>query len=147
MEAVSLIIFCGFSVDYPLHVVQAYVQERRAGAGVKEALREVGFAVASGCLTTVGAASFLLCCEILLFRRFGQVLMANMIFALLFALLWIPSCLEFQRTLPSFPCCPCRSKSTERSSVPRLNLEVIRKQGSPPEGFEALDGGTPRRRA
>ena len=23
MEAVSLIIFCGFSVDYPLHVVQA----------------------------------------------------------------------------------------------------------------------------
>ena len=27
----SLIIFCGFSVDYPLHVVQAYVQERQKG--------------------------------------------------------------------------------------------------------------------
>merc|ERR1740130_1798476 len=64
MEAVSLIIFCGFSVDYPLHVVQAYVQERREGAGVREALKEVGFAVASGCITTVGAASFLCLCEI-----------------------------------------------------------------------------------
>eukprot|EP00439_Symbiodinium_sp_Y106_P045782 s258_g5.t2 len=56
MEAVSLIIFCGFSVDYPLHVVQAYVQERSKGSGVRRALREVGGAVASGCATTCGAA-------------------------------------------------------------------------------------------
>lgn len=154
MEAVSLIIFCGFSVDYPLHVVQAYVQERRAGAGVKEALREVGFAVASGCLTTVGAAAFLLCCEIRLFRRFGQVLMANMTFALLFALLWIPAVLEFASLIPCGCCCPCRSKSRSSAreadgggrQVPRLNLAGMRFSDDPPEGFEELSGGiTPRR--
>lgn len=100
MEAVSLIIFCGFSVDYPLHVVQAYVMERSAGAGVREALREVGFAVASGCITTVGAAAFLFMCEITIFRRFGQVLIANMLFALLFALLWIPALLEWREMTP-----------------------------------------------
>merc|ERR1712137_251438 len=100
MEAVSLIIFCGFSVDYPLHVVQAYVMERSAGAGVREALREVGFAVASGCATTVGAAAFLFMCEITIFRRFGQVLIANMLFALLFALLWTPALLEFREMTP-----------------------------------------------
>ncbi|CAE7575413.1 KCNH6 [Symbiodinium sp. CCMP2456] len=44
MEAVSLIIFCGFSVDYPLHVVQAYVQERSKGAPVEEfVIYESGF--------------------------------------------------------------------------------------------------------
>lgn len=100
MEAVSLIIFCGFSVDYPLHVVQAYVMERSMGAGVREALREVGFAVASGCITTVGAAAFLFMCEITIFRRFGQVLIANMLFALLFALLWIPALLEWRQMTP-----------------------------------------------
>lgn len=149
MEAVSLIIFCGFSVDYPLHVVQAYVQERREGAGVREALKEVGFAVASGCITTVGAASFLCLCEIRIFRRFGQVLMANMIFALLFALLWIPALLEWKELTP------CRSGTGKSASkkesnvdsgyaaprVPHLDLATTPLQSrSWPEGFEALGG-------
>lgn len=168
MEAVSLIIFCGFSVDYPLHVVQAYVQERRAGAGVRQALHEVGYAVASGCITTVGAAAFLLMCEIRIFKRFGQVLMANMVFALLFALIWIPALLEWRELTP------CKTRNTAASAdkgaaavsanpsrglsalgqlrravsrprVPRLNLASAQLQDTgPPEGFEALGGGTPR---
>lgn len=95
MEAVSLIIFCGFSVDYPLHVVQSHISEHAAkGTGARQALREVGCAVASGCVTTCGAAVFLLLCEIRLFTRFGQVLICNMIFSLLFAIVWIPAALE-----------------------------------------------------
>jgi len=94
MEAVSLIIFCGFSVDYPLHVVQAYVHERQRGAKVRHAIGEVGSAVASGCVTTCGAAMFLLFCEIRIFTRFGQVLVVNMVCSLIFALLWIPAVLE-----------------------------------------------------
>eukprot|EP00913_Durusdinium_trenchii_P012735 g11958.t1 len=97
MEAVSLIIFCGFSVDYPLHVVQAYVQERQKGAHIRHALREVGSAVASGCVTTCGAALFLLFCQIRIFTRFGQVLVVNMLCSLIFALLWIPAVLELCR--------------------------------------------------
>lgn len=168
MEAVSLIIFCGFSVDYPLHVVQAYVQERRAGAGVRQALHEVGYAVASGCITTVGAASFLMMCEIIIFKRFGQVLIANMIFALLFALIWIPALLEWRELTPckmSSSASPADKSASATSSnpststsalgrlkdavsrprVPRLNLASAQSQSStPPEGFEALGGGTPR---
>lgn len=94
MEAVSLIIFCGFSVDYPLHVVQAYVHERQRGAKVQDAIGEVGSAVASGCVTTCGAAVFLLFCQIRIFTRFGQVLVVNMVCSLVFALLWIPAVLE-----------------------------------------------------
>lgn len=94
MEVVSLIIFCGFSVDYPLHVVQAYVHERQRGAKVQDAINEVGSAVASGCVTTCGAAVFLLFCQIRIFTRFGQVLVVNMVCSLVFALLWIPAVLE-----------------------------------------------------
>jgi len=95
MEAVSLIIFCGFSVDYPLHIVQAHIQEHGSkGTGAQQALREVGWAVVSGCVTTCGAASFLMFCEIRIFRRFGQVLICNMVFSLIFALVWIPAALE-----------------------------------------------------
>merc|ERR1712137_1200687 len=149
MEAVSLIIFCGFSVDYPLHVVQAYVMERSAGAGVREALREVGFAVASGCATTVGAAAFLFMCEITIFRRFGQVLIANMLFALLFALLWIPALLEFREMTP----CRTRHKGSSTSRSTGLSIGSFAASSeargsfvppsnpteeSAPEGFEAL---------
>lgn len=97
MEAVSLIIFCGFSVDYPLHVVQAYVHERQRGAKVQDAIGEVGSAVASGCVTTCGAAVFLLFCQIRIFTRFGQVLVVNMLCSLVFALLWIPAVLELRQ--------------------------------------------------
>lgn len=92
MEAVSLLVFCGFSVDYPLHIVQSYVQERHKGVGA--ALYEVGGAVVSGCVTTCGAAAFLLLCEIRIFTRFGQVLIVNMSFSLVFALLWVPAVIE-----------------------------------------------------
>lgn len=94
MEAVSLIIFCGFSVDYPLHVVQAYVHERAIGAGIRQALQEVAGAVVAGCATTCGAAVFLLFCEIRIFTRFGLVLIVNMLFSLVFALVWIPAVIE-----------------------------------------------------
>lgn len=112
MEAVSLIIFCGFSVDYPLHVVQAYVQERSKGSGVRRALREVGGAVASGCATTCGAAMFLLFCQIRIFTRFGQVLVVNMLFALVFALVWIPAALELCRNVQ------CRRRKTSAAACP-----------------------------
>ncbi|CAE8678751.1 unnamed protein product [Polarella glacialis] len=155
MEAVSLIIFCGFSVDYPLHVVQAYVQERDRGAGVRGALREVGGAVVSGCLTTCGAASFLLLCQIRLFTRFGQVLVVNMIFALIFALVWIPAVLE---------CTTCGGGADESRKRPPLHQSddagfgrgLLHSGGTGTgrslseeldevsSGFTVLGGGTPR---
>lgn len=158
MEAVSLIIFCGFSVDYPLHVVQAYVMERDKGSGIRDALREVGFAVVSGCITTCGAAMFLLLCEIRIFTRFGKVLVVNMVFALIYALIWIPAVLEF---------CACGKKTKppginnggvglgllggaggdngqfigdSTSHPPRFDAEVEPLE----QGFLALGGGTPR---
>jgi len=151
MEAVSLIVFSGFSVDYPLHVVQAYVQEKREGNGIKEALREVGCAITSGCITTVGAAAFLLLCEIRIFTRFGQVLMCNMVFALLFALLWIPALLFWceLRQAPKVSSGDARRRGVGGGAegdellfgegAPRPTwLQQLQQDGVDPEGFAAL---------
>lgn len=151
MEAVSLIVFCGFSVDYPLHMVQSYVQERDTGKGIAAALQEVGCAVTSGCFTTVGAAAFLLLCDIKIFTRFGQVLMANMGFSLIFAVLWIPAALESyeaccsrRKPQPHDDCNGTRSRSSGggRASVPRLDLSSLVRQDDydeVPEGFQAFE--------
>lgn len=136
MEAVSLIIFCGFSVDYPLHVVQAHItahEDNGGSYGARGALREVGCAVISGCATTCGAALFLLVCEIRIFTRFGQVLICNMMFSLAFALLWIPATLELRDPLAKRP-------ARELVSLTSVDVE-------PPEGFAALPPDTPRARA
>eukprot|EP00435_Cladocopium_sp_Y103_P067240 s121_g29.t1 len=66
-------------------------------AKVQDAIGEVGSAVASGCVTTCGAAVFLLFCQIRIFTRFGQVLVVNMVCSLVFALLWIPAVLELRQ--------------------------------------------------
>lgn len=169
MEAVSLIIFCGFSVDYPLHVVQAYVMERSKGAGIRLALKEVGWAVASGCFTTCGAAAFLNLCTITIFQRFGQVLIVNMVFALIFALVWIPASLEAcsrrkkvaqgetgeLRQEPDADAglalhlldggAPSAGISTLHQDRLTMLSETAGLEVEPPEeGFAALDGGTPR---
>eukprot|EP00927_Polykrikos_kofoidii_P061928 TRINITY_DN56753_c0_g1_i1.p1 TRINITY_DN56753_c0_g1~~TRINITY_DN56753_c0_g1_i1.p1 ORF type:complete len:418 (+),score=72.00 TRINITY_DN56753_c0_g1_i1:108-1256(+) len=153
MEAVSLIIFCGFSVDYPLHVVQAHIQETNSkGTGAREALREIGCAVTSGCITTCGAAVFLLLCEINLFNRFSQVLMCNMVFSLIFAVIWIPSALELYDPLQKEGGClfsfatlsQLRGAFGLNSKGETLKDEEM--EELPPEGFVMLDSGqmTPR---
>jgi len=95
VEAVAMIIFAGFSVDYALHVAQAYHHchgsskyERTA-----KALGEIGPSVIAGACTTVGSSVFLLCCTITLFTKFGVVLAVNMTIAVLYALVWLPCAL------------------------------------------------------
>merc|ERR1711966_529058 len=97
-----------------------------------------------------------------IFRRFGQVLIANMLFALMFALLWIPALLEWRELIQCFRTSSSKSRgareacaeATYSSSSRSRGLQGLRgavetAQSSsesyhPPEGFLALGGSTPR---
>jgi len=144
MEAVSLIVFCGFSVDYPLHVVHAYVLEKERGSDVKVALKEVGWAVTSGCVTTVGASVFLLFGQISIFSRFGGVLIVNMISSLLFALVWLPAFLEWRETVCArrsqavAALVPMQDIGSERT--PRFLQDRTSLSAASPDGFVRLAG-------
>ena len=62
VEAIGLILFVGFSVDYTLHVAEAF--HHAAPPKVENALRHVGRAVMSAAFTTTGSAFFLFFCTV-----------------------------------------------------------------------------------
>ena len=73
IEAISVTIFVGFSVDYQLHLAHSYAESKcktRYGK-TREALALTGISVVSAALTTLGAATFLFFCRIRVFQNFG----------------------------------------------------------------------------
>jgi hypothetical protein len=72
VECVGVAIMVGLAVDYVVHVSSAVAHCGEAGRrAVEAALRTVGLSVVSGAATTIGAALFLLPCEIAVFQQFG----------------------------------------------------------------------------
>merc|ERR1719171_2424424 len=69
VEAIGLILFVGFSVDYTLHVAEAF--HHAPPPKVENAYKHVGRAVTSAAVTTAGSAFFLFFCTVNVFFNFG----------------------------------------------------------------------------
>uniref|UniRef100_A0A3Q1I8V3 SSD domain-containing protein n=1 Tax=Anabas testudineus TaxID=64144 RepID=A0A3Q1I8V3_ANATE len=96
VEAISLSILVGSSVDYCLHLVEGYLlagettlsepvrvfRQRRA----LEAVNHVGVAIASSAVTTVISTVPLFFCVIVPFAKFGQIVAINTAVSILFTL-------------------------------------------------------------
>jgi hypothetical protein len=87
VEAIGLIVFVGFSVDYSLHIIEAYNQSGHSArfARVREALVQAGSAVFSAAVTSLGAGTFILFCSIKVFVQFGMVVILNTCLSMLFS--------------------------------------------------------------
>ena len=117
VEAVSIIIFVGYCVDFVLHVAQAYhrstatiavtararsctnrydprAAEERA-LRVRDALLESGSAIISAAVTTTFSSVFLLGCTIIVFNKMGLVVCVATIVSLAFTLIAFTSVLAF----------------------------------------------------
>merc|ERR1719482_236652 len=92
IEAIGLILFVGFSVDYTLHVAEAF--HHAPPPKVENALRRVGWAVVSAAFTTSGSAFFLFFCTIQVFVKFGGAIILNSMWSLLFATVFFPALLS-----------------------------------------------------
>jgi hypothetical protein len=92
VEAVSLILFVGFSVDYTLHLAEAF--HLSPPPKVQNALSRVAQAIVSAGITTGGSAVFLFFCIIQVFKNFGLAVVLNTIWSLLFALVFYPAILD-----------------------------------------------------
>ena len=88
VEAISVTIFVGFSVDYCLHLANGYNESEylTSYGRTKDALTHIGGSVLSASITTIGASFFLLFCEIVIFQRFGYVIGANIFISIIYAL-------------------------------------------------------------
>merc|ERR1719230_453390 len=115
VEAVSIIIFVGYCVDFVLHVAQAYHRSqatlkattRKAACTncfspraaderalrVRDAMLESGSAIISAAVTTTFSSVFLLGCTIIVFNKMGLVVCVAMIVSLAFTLVSFTSLL------------------------------------------------------
>jgi hypothetical protein len=95
VEAIGLIVFVGFSVDYSLHIIEAYNQSAHSDrfAKTRQALLQAGSAVFSAGVTSFGAGLFILLCSIQVFVQFGMVVILNTFLSLLFGLCFLSALL------------------------------------------------------
>ncbi|XP_028852981.1 protein dispatched homolog 3 isoform X2 [Denticeps clupeoides] len=117
VEAISLSILVGSSVDYCLHLVEGYLLARRtlsSGSSAHmldessrrtlEAVDHVGVAIVSSAVTTVISTIPLFFCVIVPFAKFGQIVAINTAVSILFTLIVTTAMLatmgppHFQRT-------------------------------------------------
>merc|ERR1712139_608313 len=88
IEALVLVMVIGLSVDYVVHMADAYLEapaEDRFGR-TKFMLVRMGLAVVNGGITTIGAAGFMCACYITFFQKFGIVILATVFQSLVTAL-------------------------------------------------------------
>lgn len=92
IEAISLSVIVGLSVDYCLHIVHAYTGSfgKTREARTKEALSTVGGSILGGAISTAGACSFLLGCEIQVLLLFGMIILATTVVSVVYSLMLLP---------------------------------------------------------
>merc|ERR1712150_455250 len=75
IEAISLNIIVGLSVDYSLHMGHSYQHSRskKRSFRVQTALSEIGFSTLASALTTTGSMLILLFCTIVVFVVIGTI--------------------------------------------------------------------------
>eukprot|EP00892_Ulva_mutabilis_P012184 jgi/Ulvmu1/9338/UM050_0088.1 len=92
VECVGIAIMVGLAVDYIVHMATCVAHCPAHGRdGVTFALRTMAMSVMSGAVTTIGAALFLLPCEMAAFQQFGTMVVVTLSTALVFSLVVFPA--------------------------------------------------------
>merc|ERR1719181_749593 len=88
LEALVLVMVIGLSVDYVVHMADAYLEApaEERGERTKFMLTKMGAAVVNGGVTTIGAAGFMCATYIVFFKKFGIVILVTVCQSLLTSL-------------------------------------------------------------
>ena len=87
-ESLSIIIIIGFSVDYVVHLANAYLESsaETRDERLSFALLTMGISVVSGAVTTFGAGFFLIFPEITFFVKMGYIMISTVIVSIIWAM-------------------------------------------------------------
>jgi len=97
LEAVIFVMVIGMSVDYVVHLSDAYlssIHDDRAGR-CRFMLGKMGMSVVSGAITTLGAAFFMTFAYITFFSKFGLVIVFTISQSLITALCFFSAMMAF----------------------------------------------------
>eukprot|EP00930_Biecheleria_cincta_P069571 TRINITY_DN5729_c0_g1_i1.p1 TRINITY_DN5729_c0_g1~~TRINITY_DN5729_c0_g1_i1.p1 ORF type:complete len:1828 (-),score=246.14 TRINITY_DN5729_c0_g1_i1:262-5436(-) len=95
VEAIGLIVFVGFSVDYSMHLAEAFRQSQGATRfeKMRDGLQRTGGAIFSSACTSLMAGLPLLFCTIQVFVKFGITVVSNTVLSLAFSLFFFAALL------------------------------------------------------
>merc|ERR1711994_72281 len=96
IEAISLNIIVGLSVDYSLHLGHSYQHARsqKRFYRVQTAVSEIGFSILSSACTTIGSMLILLFCTIVVFVVIGKIVSVTVLVSIVFTLMGFASILS-----------------------------------------------------
>lgn len=88
VEALSLSMLVGYSVDYQMHIGHVYATSNKLGRieRVQDVIGTIGAPIFASSFTTAGSAAFLLFCSVSIFVTFGVIVSLTATFSLLFAI-------------------------------------------------------------
>jgi len=92
-ESVAIVIIIGFSVDYVVHLANAYLE---SSANLREerlsfALLTMGISVVSGAITTFGAGFFLIFPPVIFFYKMGLLMISTVAISIFWAMCFFTS--------------------------------------------------------
>lgn len=90
-ESVAVVIIIGFSVDFVVHLANAYVEckfSNKRLQRIKFALFTMGISVIYGAITTFSSGFWLLFPEMIFFYKFGILIMTVILLSLLYSMVY-----------------------------------------------------------
>lgn len=92
-ESLSLVVLIGFSVDYIVHLSADYMHSAhiRRYDKMRQAYREMGVSILSGCITTFGCGFCLFFGNFTFFIKFGTVICSTIVTAFMVSMLTLGS--------------------------------------------------------
>ena len=93
-ESVALVILVGFSVDYVVHLANAYIEANHVydrHTRVQLSLREMGATVLAGAITSFGSSVFMWAATSTFFVKFAALLAFTVSFSISWSLIFFPS--------------------------------------------------------
>merc|ERR1712070_702296 len=82
LESIACVVLIGFSVDYIIHFSADYMhsREKTRDLKMKQSLRQMGVSILGGYVTTLGSGIFLLTCDLIFSKKFGEVIALTVTF-------------------------------------------------------------------
>lgn len=92
-EAMTLVVFIGFAIDYVVHLANHYVGALSPSRGkrMSEAYAEIGVSILGGAITTIASGFLLIFAKFLLFIKFSVLIILTILFSVLFSLFFFGS--------------------------------------------------------
>merc|ERR1712113_255575 len=129
IESLSVIILIGFSIDYVVHVANAYLESKGDSRmeRMSFALLTMGVSVLAGAISTALSGFLLLFPAFLLFYKMGVIIMTVVLYALLWALVFFTSIMlligpegkqgDLNQYLLYCPCKGCKEEKKPQAGV------------------------------